>query len=344
MTRARGRRQDRPRRRLPAADHVSRRAHRSGRWRAASRARASVPRRSSWPPPRTPTPIRRPRSGRARSRRVPVSGHLHAASRARPPRQLVARMVDGFEKVLTPELRAAGGGARPERPRARDARVDRREGNRQAGRAAARAAVYCEPAADRHGAAVRSDGHLRARARRAVRRQHHARRSADRLALQHLSVRRTAARPDRRPRPRVARGRRQSRERALPLLRQPQRRLARLRHDARRAQPQRRRVPEEPESNRGRTWNPAEPCRSEPAEPVWNLAESSGTLSTTPGSSSGPAARVDHMRVCVLVTAHGGPHDVAGAARRRDRRLRRRARQLGRAGRAPPKSACRRRS
>ena len=61
----------------------------------------------------------------------------------------------------------AGGGARPERPRARDARVDRREGNRQPRRAAARRGRVLEPDENRDAAAGRSDRHLRARARRA---------------------------------------------------------------------------------------------------------------------------------------------------------------------------------
>ena len=51
-----------------------------------------------------------------------------------------------------------------------------------------------------------------------------------------------AAGPDRVARPRVARGRRPARRRAVPLLRQPQRRHARVRHDARRTQPERARV------------------------------------------------------------------------------------------------------
>ena len=54
-----------------------------------------------------------------------------------------------------------------------------------------------------------------------------------------------AARTDRRAGPRVDRGGVSAGRRALPLLRQPQRRLARVRGHARRAQSQRLRVPEE---------------------------------------------------------------------------------------------------
>ena len=119
---------------------------------------------------------------------------------------LVARMVARFEKALTPETATAGGGARPERPRARHARVARREGDRQGRGAAARRGGLRQPAEDRHGAAVRSDGHLRARARRALHGQPHARGPAVRLAVQHLPLCRPAARPDCR-----ARARRRSR-------------------------------------------------------------------------------------------------------------------------------------
>ena len=129
--RRRSRRQDRARRRLPAADHVPRRADDPADGASSSRARASGRRRSSSPPRRnaaldSATSIRRRAISRAICSRTPTRCRA-----ARPPTQLVARMVAGFEKVLTPELRRAGRGARPERPRARHARVDRREGNRQ---------------------------------------------------------------------------------------------------------------------------------------------------------------------------------------------------------------------
>src|SRR5581483_4302679 len=88
-------------------------------------------------------------------------------------------------------------------------------------------------------AAVRSDGHLRARARGHLRRQHPQGRSIDRLAVQHLQASGAAARADRVARARVARRGRSSRRCGLPVLRQPQRRDARLLAHARRAQPQR---------------------------------------------------------------------------------------------------------
>ena len=62
---------------------------------------------------------------------------------------------------------------------------------------------------------------------------------AVRLALQHLSLRRPAARPDRGAGAGIARGGRGAGRRALPVFRQPQRRVTRLRVVARRAQPQR---------------------------------------------------------------------------------------------------------
>ena len=72
-----------------------------------------------------------------------------------------------------------------------------------------------------------------------LRRQPAQGRSVVRLAVQHLSLSRAAAGTDRVARPRVARGRRASGRRRLPVLRQPQRRLARVRAHARGAQPER---------------------------------------------------------------------------------------------------------
>ena len=66
---------------------------------------------------------------------------------------------------------------------------------------------------------------------------------AVRFALQHLSLRRPAARADCRAGPRLARGGGAPRRRDVSLLRQPQRRVARVRDDARRAQPERAGVP-----------------------------------------------------------------------------------------------------
>src|SRR5262249_56372844 len=96
-----------------------------------------------------------------------------------------------------------------------------------------------ERGARRHGAAVRSNSDLRARTRGSLRRQYPPRRFDGRLALQHLSLCRIAAGADRLARPRVARRGRPSRGRRLPLFRQPQRRVARVREDARGALTQR---------------------------------------------------------------------------------------------------------
>ena len=63
------------------------------------------------------------------------------------------------------------------------------------GGAAAGRRGLSQPPEDRHGHAGRSDGHLRACRRRAVSRQPVAREPAVRFALQHLSLRRTAAGP-----------------------------------------------------------------------------------------------------------------------------------------------------
>ena len=77
-------------------------------------------------------------------------------------------MVEGFEKVLTPELRAQAA-ARGLSVRELVTLASLVE--KETGKAEERplvAGVYCEPAEDRHGAAVRSDRHLRARARAAA--------------------------------------------------------------------------------------------------------------------------------------------------------------------------------
>ena len=63
-------------------------------------------------------------------------------------------------------------------------------------------------------------------------------RSPVRLAVQHLSLSGAAARADRVARPRVARGRGAPGGRRLPVFRQPQRRLARVRPHARGTQPE----------------------------------------------------------------------------------------------------------
>ena len=126
---------------------------------------------------------------------------------------LVRAMVDRFEQVLTPELRDGGRGPGSDGPPARDARVDRGEGNG----ASPRSGRSWRPSTrtgcrSGMGAAVRSDGHLRAAARGPVQRQPAARRSAVRLAVQHLPLSRPAAGPDRGARQR----RRSRRPRARP--------------------------------------------------------------------------------------------------------------------------------
>ena len=104
--------------------------------------------------------------------------------------ELVPRMVAGFEKALTPEIRASRQCPGTQRSRARDPRVHRREGDRQGGGAAAGRGGVQQPAAHRNAAAMRSHGHLRAAACRPVSRQPDAREHAGRLAVQHVSVRR----------------------------------------------------------------------------------------------------------------------------------------------------------
>ena len=135
----------------------------------------------------------------------------YAMSRRATVSELVERMVSAFRYDIDRRRQVAGGVARSEHPRAGHAGIDHRERNRQVGRTADGCRRLLEPAANRHGAAVRSDGHLRARARRPLLGQSHPRGPALRLAVQHISIRGPAAGSDRRAGPRVTRGRRRPR-------------------------------------------------------------------------------------------------------------------------------------
>ncbi len=230
-------RQDRARRRVRDQRDVSRRAddRRDGEDLRVARARDR--RRRSSRRRRDPAPIHE-LDPAARDLEGYLFPETYALPRHTDAAKLVRMMVARFEKVFTPELRAGGRGARPDRPPGGDAGVDRREGNGEGGGAAAGRRRLHHPAAHRHAAAVRSDGDLRAGEGRPLRRQHPQGRPVVRLAVQHLSLSGPAARADRLARPRVARGRGASGRRRLPVFRQPQRRLARVRAHARGAQPE----------------------------------------------------------------------------------------------------------
>ena len=120
-----------------------------------------------------------------------------------------ARRADGaaLPRRLRHEAARRGPGARADDASGGDDRVAHREGDEPARGAAAGVGGLPEPDAHRHGDAVRSDGDLRAAARRPLERQPDAREPAVRFALQHVSLQRPAARPDRRARPRLARSR-----------------------------------------------------------------------------------------------------------------------------------------
>ncbi len=113
---------------------------------------------------------------------------------------LVARMVARFEKALTPEMRqqAAARGLSVRELVTLASLVEK-----ETAKAEERplvAAVYANRLKIGMGMQARSDGDLRARARRPLHGQPDARRPAVRLALQHLPLRR-ACRPARSPRP-----------------------------------------------------------------------------------------------------------------------------------------------
>ena len=209
------------------------------------------------------------RSAGAGPRGLPLSRHLHAAA---PHDRGAARGADGRalrEGVDPRDSRQAAARGLSVRELVTLASLVEKETG-EAGRASAGRRRLRESPEDRHGAAVRSDGDLRARARRPLRRQPDARRSAVRLAVQHLPLCRPAAGPDRRARPRVARGRRQPAD--VPYLYFVSRNdgISRVRDHARRAQPQRPPVPGPVFRSDGRrrdssvgNWRIGEVCNSE---------------------------------------------------------------------------------
>ena len=121
------------------------------RWRRSSRARASAPRRSSSRPRRRPTPIREldPQARTSRAICFPTPTRCRAA---RPPTQLVARMVVALREGVD----AGDARSRPRRAglSVRElvtlaSLVEKETG--EAGRAAARRGGLCQPAEDRMG-------------------------------------------------------------------------------------------------------------------------------------------------------------------------------------------------
>ena len=165
--------------------------------------------------------VRRGRAGRRRSIRDSIRPRRisRATCFPRPTRcradtdaaKLVRLMVARLRaRASTPELRQAAAARGLTVRQARDARVDCREGDARGRRAAAGGGRLRESAAHRDGAAVRSDGDLRAAARGALRRQPAPGRSVVRLAVQHVSLPGSAAGADRLAGPRVARGGRAS--------------------------------------------------------------------------------------------------------------------------------------
>ena len=154
--------------------------------------------------------IRR-RSAISIRRRHDLEGYLFPETYALPRHtdaaRLVRAMVTRFEKVFTPELRQAAAARDLTRPPGRDARVDRREGNGArptSGRSSPRSTQRGCASACRCSAIRRSS--TRSMQGRPLRRQHPQGRSVVRLAVQHLSLSRPAARTDRLARPRLARG------------------------------------------------------------------------------------------------------------------------------------------
>jgi UPF0755 protein len=163
-----------------------------------------------------------------------LEGYLFPDTYALPRRataaDLVHKMAARFETVFSPAMRerAAAANMTP-----REAVVLASLVEKETARSDERplvAAVYQNRLHLR--IAVRSHRHLRARARRPVHRQPHPRRSPLRFSVQHVPLRRSAARPDRLTGTRVTGGRGRTGSSQVPLLREPQRWLARVRRDA----------------------------------------------------------------------------------------------------------------
>ena len=165
--------------------------------------------------------------------------------------QLVARMVAGFEKALTPKLRAA---AQARGLSVRELVTLASIVEKETGKPEERplvAAVYANRL--RIGMALQCDPTVIY----ALQRAGSYNGNLTRENLQFDSPYNTYRYPGLPPGPiaapgqRVARGRRPSRRRAVHLLRQPRRRFARVRDDARRAQSQCVRVPDQAFQRRG---------------------------------------------------------------------------------------------
>ena len=148
-------------------------------------------------------------------------------------------MVDGFKNVMTPELRAAAtsAGLTVRQLVTLASLVEKETGTPEERPLVA--AVYANRM--KIGMGMQADPTVIYALQKAGKYTGNltARRSAVRFALQHVSLSRPAARPDRGARQVVARGSRQARRCRLPVFREQERRVARVRVDARRTQSQR---------------------------------------------------------------------------------------------------------